>query len=159
MQSPVIKNLGQPIYLLVMLGTALLLFDFNYYLMSTLPGSRDFACVVGANLTTGHIIFAGILSILAGIMAAGILALVRKNSSKFAVSSMSGIGLFFGGMTMFCTACTLPFISLFGLNIGLSFFTTYSLLFQITSLGLLGISVIFLNKKLNRDCRACRIQV
>lgn len=154
----IIKNLGNPVNLFVAIGAAVLIFDINYYMMSNLLGTRDLACVVGANLTLKNVIFAGFMSVFAGIMVAGVMELYRKRSSSLAGSSATGLALFFGTMTMFCTACSLPFISVFGLSIGLSFFTTYEIWFQVLSLGIFIFGLHLLNKQLNSEGVVCRIK-
>lgn len=141
----------------VALGVAVLVFDFNYYLMSTMIGSRNHACVMGANLTTANIIFSGIFSVLCGALGAGVVALYRQRRGVMKSSAISGIGMILGIFTMFCTACTFPIISLFGLSFGVGFFTDYSITFQILSLALLGYGMFTLNRQLDGVCERCVI--
>lgn len=139
----------------VALGVAFLMFDFNYYLMSTLIGSRNNACVVGANLTAANLVFSVIFSIFCGILVAGLVQLYRQRKLAMKGSMVSGFGLLLGIFTMFCTACTFPIISAFGLGLGVEFFTDYSPGFQVLSLALLGYGLYSLNRQLDGVCERC----
>ncbi len=139
----------------VALGVAMLVFDFNYYLMSTMIGSRNHACVVGANLTTANLFFSAFFSVLCGVLGAGVVALYRQRRRGIKASAISGVGMILGIFTMFCTACTFPIISLFGLSFGVGFFTDYSIGFQILSLLFLAYGLFTLNGQL--ECEKCSI--
>ena len=160
MKIPVISNLKQPKYLLIFLGSAILFFDVSYYLMSKLPGSRDFMCVEGASLTPGNIGFSALLSVLTGLMIVGFIALFRVQAlqKNAALSSMGGIGLGIGSFTMFCPLCSLPILSVFGLSVFFELFVEYDLLFKGISLVLLLVSLYMLNKQLSDDCERCIIR-
>lgn len=157
MRLEIIKNLRRPSALFLAIGFSVLFFDLSYYFMRTLPGHKDLACVIGAGLTFWNTMFSIALSLMAGVMVAGIFALYKKRQSKLAVSSLSGFGVLIGTMTIFCTACTLPVISLFGLSIGLTFFTTYNLTFKILSLAVMMAGLYLLNRQLADECEVCRI--
>jgi hypothetical protein len=157
MKAPVLKNLKEARYLLVFIGSAFLLFDFSYYLMSTLPGSKDYMCVEGANLTPENIIFSIILSLMVGVMAAGLINLftIQTAKSKAKLTSIGGIGLGIGSLTMFCSVCTLPILSLFGLSVVFELFLEYSLIFRTISFLMLGTALFLLNKQLLEGCKKC----
>lgn len=157
MRLEIIKNLQRPSALFLAIGFSVLFFDLSYYFMSTLPGHKDLACVIGAGLTFWNMMFSIALSLMAGVMVAGIFALYKKHKSRLAVSSLSGFGVLIGTMTIFCTACTLPVISLFGLSIGLTFFTTYNLTFKILSLAVMATGLYLLNGQMADKCKICRI--
>lgn len=157
MNFKVFTNLKKPVFAFIMLGFSFLLFDIHYYLMKNLPGERDLMCVMGGNFTPENITFSILMSLLFGLMVAGIVALFQERSKKLAIGSLSGFGLLLGSFTVFCTACTLPFISLFGLSIGLGFFTDYNLIFKIASIVLMLVSLYLVNRQLSASC-ACEIQ-
>lgn len=160
MKAPVLKNLKEARYLLVFIGSAFLLFDFSCYLMSTLPGSKDEMCVEGANLTPENIIFSIILSLMVGVMVAGFINLFAlqavKNKAK--LTSIGGIGLGIGSLTMFCSVCTLPILSLFGLSVVFELFLEYSLIFKTISFLMLGTSLFLLNRQLLEGCKRCVVK-
>lgn len=138
---------------------ASLIFDAYYLVMKRLPSVGDVpACTIGGALTFENIIFSGILSILTAIMLAGLVRLyiIRKSVKVGAVSgSLAGAGFIFGFFTVFCTLCTIPVISIFGIAVRLGFFTTYNLLFKILSILLMILSLSILNKKLKFECKIC----
>jgi hypothetical protein len=154
----ILKNLKTPKYLLVAVGIAFIAFDISYYLMATLPGSRNEMCIMGANMTAGNISYSLSLSVLIGILIAGLIALGEKRlhtRKKLAVTSLSGLGAGIGVMTIFCTACTLPVISLFGLSVTLEFFTYNNITFKVVSLVMMLYSIYMLNRQLNDKCERC----
>jgi hypothetical protein len=126
MKVHVIKNLKDIRYLFLFLGVAFLVFDFNYYLMSTMPGSRNEMCVMGINLTAENIVFSLILSLLTGIALAGVFAVIAKRArqrmaaKKVALTSLSGVGLGVGLLTVFCPSVAFLAGSLLMLNRQLS---------------------------------------
>lgn len=157
MKLPILKNLAEPMMIFVALGVAVLVFDLNYYLMSTLIGSRNNACVVGANLTGVNLSFSALFSVMCGVLGAGVVKLYLQRRGIMKGSAISGIGMILGIFTMFCTACTFPIISLFGLSFGIGFFTDYSIGFQILSLSLLIYGLYTLNRQLVGSCEKCLI--
>lgn len=154
---PLLSNLIKPTYLLVVTGAAFPFFTFQYYLMASLPGSRNFACTPGANLTPLNIIFALMVSILTGVMISAVLMLFAHQMTKRAVlvSSTSSIASVIAVFTSFCTICTLPVISLLGVSISIEFFTTYNLIFKFVSLIVLLYGLYYVNKRLILDCEKC----
>jgi hypothetical protein len=144
-------------YVIVSLLSGGVLFLFDYRLIRTLPAAGKFACLIGGALTPFNISFSLVLSLLMGIMIAGIfhLFLQKKQDGAFATTSLLGIGTTMGFFTTFCTACTLPIFSLFGLSLGLGFFTTYNLQFKIVSAALLFVGLYLLNQQMRGDCQRC----
>ena len=114
-------------------------------------------CIEGANLTSSNIIFSLTLSMLMGVVGVGMIALFAQNyaKNKAALTSLSGVGLLIGSLSVICTACTLPVISLFGLTIWLDFFTNYEGIFKVVSLGMMVISIYLLNQQLKNACTIC----
>jgi hypothetical protein len=154
----ILKNLRYPKYFLFALGTAFIAFDLLLYLMYSLPGSRDEMCIAGANLTADNIAFSIFLSVLIGVLIAGFIALFDKkvqDKKNIAMGSLSGIGAGVGVMTVFCTVCTLPVISLFGLSVSLEFFSYNNYYFKVISLSLIVLAIYQLNKQLNGKCVTC----
>lgn len=154
---PVFSNLKQAKYLLTAIGVAVLMFDVSYYLMSVLPGSRNNMCVMGANLTPLNIGFSLLLSVMIGVLIAGLITLFAQKytKNKAALSSLSGVAFVVGTMSVICTACTLPVISLFGLTLWLDFFTHHETLFKVVSLGMMAGSLYLLNRQLKDACAVC----
>ena len=161
MKVHVIKNLKDIRYLFLFLGVAFLVFDFNYYLMSTMPGSRNEMCVMGINLTAENIVFSVILSLLTGIVLAGVFAVIAKRAKqrmaarKVALTSLSGVGLGVGLLTVFCPICAVPIFSMFGMSVVFQMFNDYNLVFKILSVTFLVGSMVMLNKQLSDDCVEC----
>ncbi len=156
MNIPIIKKLLNFISLLITLSVSLIVFNINYYLMANLPGLKDNMCVIGAGLTPLNIIFSIILSVMAGIFVAALIELFKQRRAKLVDASVSGIGLVAGILTIFCTWCTIPVISLFGISFSLSIFVDYNLAFKIISILLMFTGLYLLNKQLKKDCLVCK---
>jgi len=151
------RKIRHPKYIMLTLGIALVVFDVNYYLMSTLPGSRNQMCVMGVNLNAENIAFSVVLSILTGVLIAGLVALFAKKASerKMAMASLSGVGLGVGLLTFFCPICALPLFSVAGASVIFEAFNDYNLIFKIVSLALLVGALFLLNGQLSDDCKEC----
>lgn len=157
MQIKVVSALKNPTNLLVAIGVTAIFFSMNYYFMSQLPGEINFTCVPKGYLTTGNIVFAAALAVLTGVMIAGLMELYQyKKRSLGSMAGVTGVGVLIGTMTVFCTACTIPVISLFGFSVGLGFFTTYNLAFKILSLLVMCVGLYFLEKQLRDQCLICK---
>lgn len=148
MHFPLIKNLRNPVVLLVSLGVALIFFDLSYYLMTSFPGSDGKMCIEGGNLTMENLLFAAVISLFAGLMVGGLLQLYKQRKARLVASSASGAAVAIGALTIFCTVCTLPVLSFFGLSIGLSIFVTYNAVFKVLSMTFMLVGLILLNKQL-----------
>lgn len=137
------------------------MFDAYYLIMKRLPSyGKVEACIVGGAITPENLIFSGVLSLMTAVMLAGLmrLYLVRQSVKKSAATgSMMSLGFIVGFFTVFCALCTIPVISVFGLAIGLGFFTTYNLFFKILSIVLMSFSLYLLNKQLKSECETCKI--
>ena len=153
--SSIISILKNPTSLMVMLGFSFLSFDLQYLIMSKLPGSRDEMCVMGAGLNASNIIFAIAISIMGGLFVAGFLKTLSMRHASYSALSLSGVGAVVGALTVFCTACTIPVISVLGLAVGLSFFTTYNIWFKSISLALMSFGLYQLDAQLKGDCERC----
>lgn len=130
---------------------------YGYYLiMKLLPGVGSApACIVGGSFSIQNLIFSGLLSFLTALTIAGLLRLYfLRRSFKLKTGSVLSVGFLLGFFTVFCTLCTIPVISVFGLAVGLGFFTTYNLFFKTLSLILMLAALFMLNKQLN-FCGSC----
>jgi len=149
-----------PVYVFIALGAAFLVFDVSYYALAHLPGTRNLACVEGGYLTAGNVLFSVVFAILLGIFAAGFVRLfrIRTETKKATLMSLSGVGLLVGMLTTFCTVCTIPVISFFGLSVGLGAFTTFNVYFKVFSLASILYALYLLHKQIQGDC-ACEVEV
>lgn len=150
----------KPLHYFYTFALAALIFDGYFLIMKKLPGVGAVpACTVGGSLTLGNIVFSVLLSILTAIMIAGLIKLYKMRSQRKNAkinSSLAGFGFIIGFFTVFCALCTIPVISLFGVAIGLGFFTTYNLLFKVISLAFMGLSLYLLNRQLSSAC-SCNV--
>jgi hypothetical protein len=160
MKLHILDILKKPKYLFACIGGAVLVFDFNYYLMLKLPGSEDEMCVMGVNLTAGNIIFSILLSLLIAVVITGLLALfVKKRAQrKVELASLSGVGLGLGMFTFFCPVCAIPLLSTAGLSVVFQTFNDFNLVFKIVSIGMLLMTLFFLNRHLGDECVKCKVR-
>lgn len=148
--------LKNPINIVVALSCALLFFDMSYYFMSKLPGHVDNMCVVGANFTMINIVFAILISLMTGMIISGGIELYRMKASSKKASLLGSAGIVVGTFTVFCTTCSLPVISLFGLSVGLTAFTDFNIWFKVLSLGMMVLGMYFLERQLAGECQICK---
>lgn len=153
MQIHLLNNLKKPVYAVLALGVFVLMMDLAYYAMAKLPGARDNMCVIGAGFTTLNIFFSIVVSFAVAILVPGIIEGGKRR--RAASVATSGVGALVGAMTVFCTACTLPVVSLFGFSFSLLFFTTYSDILKIVSLVLMLYGLYIVNKQLDGKCNIC----
>jgi hypothetical protein len=155
------KQLKKPTYLLIALGVAFIIFDINYFLMASLPGSRDEMCVMNINLTPGNIVFSILVSLLTGVVLSGLIALLimRSTYSKGSMVAVSGLGIGIGTLTTFCPVCAIPVFTIGGASVFFELFNQYGIFFKVLSLGLLLGSLWYLNKKMDPDCLECKTYI
>ncbi len=153
----VFATLKNPVYLFYFIGAVFLVFDVQYFLMATLPGTRDFMCVDGANLTPLNVVFSLALSVLVGLMVSALLAMFQKTikQKKASLASMTGVGMGLGALTLFCPICALPVISVFGISLGLDFVNDYNVWLKLLSIALLVVSLVMVNGRLDPECKTC----
>lgn len=147
--------LKNPTYLLIALGFSFFIFDMQFLMMARLPGYENEMCVMGAGLKASNVLFAVLISLMSGLLASGFIYTFEKRKASLQVMSFSGIGIILASMTVFCAACTLPVLSLFGLAIGLHAFTSYNLWFKIISLLLIGYALYDIDKQVKGICERC----
>lgn len=157
---PLFTQLKKPVYLLAAIGTAFIVFDINYYFMKNLPGTRDLMCVDGGGYTPENIIFSLVLSVLTGILVAGFMGVfsMKAEEKNIQLTSLSGVGLLLGMLTVFCPLCTLPVVSVFGFSLW-AFFTENEIIFKILSLVLMLIPLYLLNQQLKKECVICEVPI
>ncbi len=142
--------------MLVAIAVAGAFFALNIYTIKNLPGAGDLYCSIGDAYTPTNVLFSAIISLSAGVMAAGIYQLfqIRKTVAVLKSSSTTVLGLVTGFFTAFCTACTLPFITVFGASISLTFISEYEIEFKLLSLVLMFLGLYLLNNQL-KGCEVC----
>ncbi|MBI2453174.1 hypothetical protein HYV56_00550 [Candidatus Peregrinibacteria bacterium] len=156
--SPLFLAFRRPWAFIVAFFSAASLFLIQYYLMATLPGTKNLSCVMGAWLTFGNLVFSLFVSLLFGFLVP-VFIFIFSQSLKTLKSAASTSGVFsllgFGTsmLSVFCTFCTLPVISFFGVSIGLSIFTFYNAYFKVLSIIFLFISIFLLHRKLQKGCK------
>jgi len=153
--SSLFSLLKNPTYLFIALGFSFFIFDMQYFMMASLPGYENEMCVMGAGLKASNVFFALVISLLGGLLASGFIYILQKRKASLQIVSFSGIGIILASMTVFCAACTLPVISLFGLAIGLQAFTSYNIWFKIISLLLMGYALYDIDKQVRGLCNRC----
>ncbi len=130
--------------------------------MKNLPGIGSVpACIIGGSLNFGNILFSLVLSIFTAINIRAFFKLYKLRSKSIALKAsgpLAGFGFIIGFFTVFCALCTIPVISIFGLAIGLGFFTTYNIYFKVISLILMILSLYLLDKQLRSHC-SCESKV
>lgn len=156
MSLALLNTIKTPTNIFVLLGVSVLFFDLQYYLMKNLPGHENFQCIPGANLNSLNVFFSILLSLMTGLMVVAFIELYKRRKMSMAAGSASGLGLFLGTMTVFCTACSLPVISLFGISFSLMFFTEYEILLKAASILLMLVGLWVLNSQLANDCKICK---
>lgn len=144
-----------PTALFLFIGISVIFFDLQYWIMSKLPGTINEMCVMGAGLSVSNLLFSGMTSLLMGVLGAGLWLLFSARSFSIPAISSSGIGALLGMVTLFCPVCTFPLISIFGISIGLHFFTTFNTFFKAFSLLLITVGLYELNRQLKKDCSRC----
>lgn len=151
---------AEPLQWLYTITLALIIFYAYYLIMKLFPAvGTTPACLIGGSLTKENLLFSGLLSFLTALNLAGLFRLYRTRKSLLKTSktgSTLGLGFLFGFFTLFCTLCTIPLISIFGLGIGLGFFTAYNTPFKALSILLMLTALYFLSKQL-RECDSCNI--
>lgn len=132
-------------------------FALNYRLIARLPGGGNLACEIGGGLTPENLTFTFVLSAMVGLLVMGLTGLFSQKKAKLGwkTGSSSTLGMAVGILTTFCSLCTLPLLSLFGLGVVFSFITEYEFWFKGLSLILLGWSVYLLNRQLKEQCQRC----
>lgn len=155
--TPLLTLLKDRRSLMITVLVASVLFLFNYRLMASLPAQGQYACLIGGALTPFNLAFSALLSLLTGIMGAGLFTVLRQRQREHIMTtgSLLGVGTMVGVFTTFCTACTIPVFSLFGLSLGFGFFMTYNLAFKVVSLVFLLVGLYFLSQQLDNSCRRC----
>lgn len=145
----IFKNLS---YVLIFGGFLTVFLSINSYFIVLMPGSNGYACIPGANITAPNITFAIIISFMASLLIVGIIDSILNPTAcslgvKTEIFGITGLGSIIGFFTVFCTFCSLPILSIFGLSFSLVFFTTYNLVFKIISIVMLLVGLWQIERK------------
>ncbi len=152
---PIVTELKQPTLFLIFAVITGLVFYLNYYAMAKLPGTDGYACIIGANLTPLNILFSAVISIMSGMLVAGLIAIKKNGTVRAEAGGAAGFGVLIGTLTSFCTICTIPVISLFGVSLGLAFLTEFAVYVKVVSLILMSLAVYLVNAQLKKECKLC----
>ena len=122
--------------------------------MLNLPGTQENACLIGASLTWQNVLFSGLLSVMSAWMVFGLWLLHKQRAFRLRMAAGGTLGGILGFFTVFCTFCSFPVISFFGLSLGSAFFSEYHGMFKAISISLMAFVLWLLNEKL-KHCEAC----
>ena len=136
-----------------MLGFAFLFFYAQYLIMSRMVGYRDEMCVLGAGLTLPNILFAILISLMAGLLAVGFYETIRRRQASYKSVSVSGLGALVGTLTVFCPICSIPILSAFGVALGLT--VKYNIWLKLVSVALMLFGMYQIDKQLKGTCERC----
>ncbi|PIV90798.1 hypothetical protein COW46_01485 [Candidatus Gracilibacteria bacterium CG17_big_fil_post_rev_8_21_14_2_50_48_13] len=161
-----------PAYALAWVGFSVLIFDVALYLMATLPGSVDYTCLVGGNLTLTNILFSIVLSLGVGLLVTMVLySLVRQVGFGTQSSVLGLLGSLVSFLTLFCGICSFSLISMLVVTVSfgavtlvpnafldsfLEFTTDYDLLIKMLGLLLVGLTIWLLDRRMQEDW-SCRL--
>ena len=145
--------LKKPASAITALAFAFLFFDVQYYIMSKMIGYKDLMCVPGAGLNTQNIIFAIVLSLMAGAVLVGFYATIKMRQASYKAVSASGIGALVGTFTVFCPVCSLPIFAAMGVSVG--FTVDYNIWMKLLSLVMMSYAIYQINLQLKGECERC----
>lgn len=154
MRVPVISNVfSEAANTIVFAASSLLIFEIQYYLLKNMPGAVNRACVIGGYFTPENIFFSLVISLLAGIIVSMVVYMMRLNMLNTAGGASGGLGIISSFLAVFCVACSVPFLSLFGISISLIFLNDYLTEIKILSILLILLSLYLLNRQLIYGCK------
>ena len=145
---------NNPIWVFWTLVLASFLFVPYMWAMMTLPGIQERACMIGGSLTLSNVTFSGVMSVFTALMLFGLWLMHKRRAFRFRMAAGGVAGGFLGFFTVFCTLCTIPIISIFGLSFGLGFFTTYNVMLKAVSISLSAFVLWMIDDRL-KNCEAC----
>ncbi len=132
----------------------LCLFALSTYLLATLSGVKNMACVEAAYFTGLNIFINLLISVMVGLSVVNTLEL--RNTAKYsASSSLLGSVLLF--LTSFCASCSLPFIAALGVGSLVNFISFNHSWFQLIAVGLCLYGFLDSHKKVTKQCRVCQL--
>ena len=134
-------------------GIFLLFFGFTIWMLSTLPGSSNMACVVGAYLTAGNVLLNLLLSAIIGLTVVNMVELSSGRKTFVSKSGVIGSSLVF--LTSFCATCTLPILAGLGIGGALSLVSVHHGLFQTLAVLICAYSLFSSHKKVTSECKIC----
>jgi hypothetical protein len=122
-------------------------------MLSTLPGSSNMACVVGAYLTAGNVLLNLLLSFIIGLTVVNMVELSSGRKTFISKSGVIGSSLVF--LTSFCATCTLPILAGLGIGGALSLVSVHHGLFQTLAVLICAYSLFSSHKKVTSECKIC----
>jgi len=136
---------------------ASLVFAFNWHLMSSLPGTRNLQCVMGAGLTLSNILYSILIAFFSGVTLVGLwdASVASQRAQGISALSLSSIGTILASLSTICTLCALPVFSLFGVSLSLEFITDYNGVVKLVSLALLVIAMYQVDRRMRQRCLRC----
>lgn len=151
-----LKILRNPVVLFTFIGLTVLIFDLNLILFQNLPGHLNKMCVPNGVLTPTNLGYIILLSILTGLLLTSIIEVIKQKTLK--AKSVAGItGSALGSLVVFCPACTLPTVTIFGAAISTQFFIDYEIVIRIASISLILLGLWITNSQLKENCMICKI--
>lgn len=152
----IFKTFKNPVNIFIFIAIFTIIFDLNYILTKNLPGHINNMCVNNGVITPGIMAYILILSFLTSLLLLAIIETIKHKTLK--TKSMAGItGSAIGTLVVFCPACTIPTITIFGFAISTQFFLDYELAIRIISITLILIGLWIVNSQLKDDCKICKI--
>ncbi len=138
-------------------GVFLVVYGLSLWMLLSLPGSRNMACVMGAYLTPWSIVLNMLLSAVIALSVVNMVefACNRSQSRKAFVSGSSLLGTSFLFLTSFCASCSLPILAGLGIGGALNFISIYHGWFQILALLICAHSLWSSHKKVVDECNVC----
>ena len=122
-------------------------------MLTSLPGSNNMACVVGAYLTTGNIFINLILSV---VIALSIVNMVEFSGVRKRFVSKSGvIGTILAFLPSFCAACTLPILARLCIGGLFNFISLNHGVFQMLAICMCLYALYSSHKKVVSECKMC----
>ena len=138
----------------VFTGMFLLFFGLTTWMLVTLPGSSQMACVVGAYMTTGNIFINLFLSSIIAMTVVNMVELSSGKQKKY-VSKTGIIGSSLVFLTSFCATCTLPILATLGIGGALSFISLNHGLFQVLAALTCTYALFSSHRKVTTECKMC----
>lgn len=138
-------------------GMFLAIYGLSLWMLITLPGSKNMACVLGAYMTPGNILLNMLLSAVVSLSIVNMIEFAgqRSQTKKSAVSKSSLLGTSLLFLTSFCASCTLPILAGLGIGGALNFISINQGWFQLLALLICVHALWSSHKKVVEECNIC----
>ena len=133
----------------------LFIFGLSIWMLKSLPGTSDLACVMGAYLTTGNIFINLFLSSFIALTVVNVIEISKNNTRYVPKSGLVGSALVM--LTSFCAVCTLPILTSLGLSVVFTFISSNHGLFQVIAFALCLYALFSSHKQVKMECELCKI--